>query len=370
MAAACPHPYMTCTGSGKLPLSPLPSPTMHDAHALLGLQPGASPPEIKRAFRKLAMRWHPDRNPDPAATEHFKALREAHDRLLDTLLGGDNEGDEAGASDAANAQGDAATAAASEPAPRGADRRETLDLSLEEACLGVRKPVCIHTPVACDQCDGNGIEQLSVSRLCEDCRGTGKLRHGKGLTRCHSCGGRGFRSTVPCAACAGSGTRNGERWLEVVVPPGLVDDDELRIAGEGEPHPDPQHLPGDLRLRVRLRPHPIFRRDGRDLLLRRPLSALRLLAGGEVAIPHPAGQRTVTLEPGSAAARSVRVAGAGFGARGKQPAGDLVIEFEPVLPQHGGAELRKAIDALEALLQRDPQRHLPELARWEREWLS
>lgn len=335
---------------------------MSDAHALLGLQPGATTQQIKRAFRKLAMHWHPDRNPDPAALEHFKQLRQAHDRLLAALLddGGEAETGAAGTADAT----ESGTAT-----PRGADRWQTLEISLEEAFLGATRPVCVQTPRPCSQCGGSGIERLSVSRLCEPCRGSGRIRGAKGLVRCPECEGRGYRNTQPCSHCAGSGEEVGERWLQVVIPPGLIDDDELRLAGEGEAHAD-GHPPGDLRLRIRLLPHPIFRRDGRDLILQRPVSALRMLIGGPLRIPHPAGVRTVSLEPGVAHARTMRVAGAGFPARGQRAAGDLVIELDPMLPQSPDTQLHALIEQLDAALGKSAKRHFPELARWEADWLD
>lgn len=335
---------------------------MSDAHALLGLQPGATMQQIKRAFRKLAMQWHPDRNPDPAALEHFKRLRQAHDRLLAALL---DDGDDADAGSAhATEAADTGPAAA-----RGADRWQTLEISLEEAFLGATRPVCVRTPRPCSQCGGSGIEKLSVSRLCEPCRGSGRIRGTKGLVRCADCEGRGYRNTQRCSQCAGSGEEIGERWLQVVIPPGLIDDDELRLAGEGEADADGQR-PGDLRLRIRLSPHPLFRRDGRDLVLQRPVSALRMLIGGPLRIPHPAGVRTVPLEPGVAHARTMRVAGAGFPARGQRAAGDLVIELDPMLPQSPDKQLHALIEQLEVALGKSARRHFPELARWEADWLD
>lgn len=332
---------------------------MSDAHDLLGLQPGATPQQVKRAFRKLAMQWHPDRNPDPAALEHFKALRQAHDRLLATLLDSDDET----ASEQASGTSD-------KPPTRGADRWQTLDISLEDAFCGGTRPVCVRTPRPCSHCGGHGIEQLSVSRLCEPCRGSGRVRGGNGLTRCPQCDGRGYRNTQPCTHCSGSGEEIAERWLQVVIPPGLIDDDELRLTGEGEPHPDDDEARGDLRLRIRLQPHPLFRREGRNLVLQRPVSALRMLIGGSLRIPHPGGVRGVTLEPGVAHARTLRVAGAGFPARGKHPAGDLVIELEPMLPQTPEKRLHALIEQLENALAARASHHFPELARWEADWLG
>ncbi|HRP23263.1 DnaJ C-terminal domain-containing protein [Thauera sp.] len=333
---------------------------MHDAHQLLGLQPGATRPQIKRAFRHLAMRWHPDRNADPHAVEHFKALRQAHDALLAALLDGES-GIEPARPDAAEEEA---------PPARGADRAQTLEISVEEAFLGAVKDVCVRSPQPCSQCGGSGLERFSVSRLCEPCRGSGRLRSENGLVRCNACEGRGYSHTRACACCGGSGEEQAERWLQVQVPPGMTDDDELRLAGEGEPHADPAHAPGDLRLRIRLAPHALFRRDGRNLLLQRPVSALRMLIGGPLPIPHPAGPRTVLLEPGLAHPREMRVEAAGFPARGSRPAGDLIVELVPMLPQAPDARLRALIEQLELELRTEADKHFPELAQWESDWLA
>ena len=336
---------------------------MSDAHALLGLQPGATTQQIKRAFRKLAMQWHPDRNADPAALEHFKRLRQAHDGLLAALLA---DGDNADAEEPHPSDGPATPSAR----PRGPDRLQTLEISFEDAFLGAIRSVCVQTPQPCSQCGGSGLEKLSVSRLCEPCRGSGRVHGAKGLIRCPECEGRGYRNTQACGHCAGSGEEIGERWLQVQVPAGLIDDDELRLAGEGEPHPEAGHPRGDLLLRIRLSPHPVFRREGRNLVLERPVSALRMLIGGPLRIPHPAGLRTVPLEPGFAHARTIHVPGAGFPARGRRAAGDLVIELEPMLPQAPDRQLHALIEQLDVALGKSAARHFPELARWEADWLD
>lgn len=341
---------------------------MPDAHALLGLQPGATPQQVKRAFRKLAMQWHPDRNADPAAAAHFRRLREAHDSLLAALL---DAAETASPNSHDSARDDAAHAPrAHSPPERGADRWQTLEISIEDSFTGALYAIVVPRRAPCAQCGGSGKETLSVSQLCPPCGGTGRLRSLAGLVRCPDCDGRGYRTACPCSACAGSGEQTIERRLEVRIPAGVVDDDELRLAGEGDPHANPGHPPGDLRLRIRLAPHPLFRRDGRDLILQRPVSALRLLIGGTIRVPHPAGLRSLRIEPGLAHPRSLRIAGAGFPARAKWPAGDLVVEFEPLLPHAPDTTLHALIDQLDRALAASADHHFPELARWEADWLN
>lgn len=327
-----------------------------DAHALLGLAPGADLQQIKRAFRRLAMRWHPDRNADPSALEHFKLLRAAHD----ALIAGDASQDDTPPAPDADADLD-----------RGADRRQALTLTLDEAYAGGTRVVELVHECGCDRCDGTGEIALDHSRLCTACHGSGRLRSGGGLTPCHHCGGQGYRRSEACPACAGGGRVRRVRSVSVRIPPGLLDGDELRLAGEGEPSAALGGRPGDLRLAIVLAPHPLFARSGRDLVVKRPVSALRLLTGGMLHVPLPGGGRhTVVLEAGGADARRLEIAGAGLPGRGNQPAGTLIVELEPLLPRAADEALRTRFAALDDALSADLARHLPELARWEAQWLG
>ncbi|OYD53152.1 molecular chaperone DnaJ [Thauera propionica] len=345
---------------------------MHDAYELLGLKPGVTRAEIRRAFRRLAMHWHPDRNTDPIAPEHFRALRQAHDRLLDgidenlTDAVHTSGADKTTTPDAAEAN---AAHTATDAEPRGADRFMDLELTFEEAIRGGQKPLCLEQSSTCPHCDGAGEVALALTRLCEPCRGSGRVGSSKNLQRCKVCDGRGYRTTAPCPHCDGQGQTTRERWLAIGLPPGLIDGDSLRLAGEGEPHPEHSDRPGDLQLRIRLQPHALFRRRGRDLVVQRPVSAVRLLLGGELRVPHPAGARTLELAPGNADPREARIRGAGFPARGERHAGDLIVELRPIMVSHADDELQPLLEALEQALQRALARHLPELATWEDKWL-
>lgn len=329
---------------------------MRDSYEVLGLSPGVSEAEIKRAFRQLAMRWHPDRNADPAAAERFNTLRSAYETLLANFspLSEKNPANRASAASAA----------------RGADRWMDLELSIEDVFRGVRREVRVRDEIECSSCDGSGTETLGVSRLCAPCRGSGRLRVDGRMLQCADCNGRGYRNTAACEVCGGSGHCAGERRLEVQVPAGMVDGDVLRLNGEGDPATEAGAPRGALHLRIRLAPHPLFHRSGRDLLLQRPVSALRMLLGGAVRVPHPSGTRSVNIAAGDAQARSVRLAGAGFPARSSKPAGDFVVALTPTLPRTTDSRLRKLLAQLEAELAEDPARYLPELAHWEAQWLD
>ncbi|PKO50164.1 MAG: molecular chaperone DnaJ, partial [Betaproteobacteria bacterium HGW-Betaproteobacteria-21] len=320
---------------------------------------------IKKAFRRLAMRWHPDRNPDPAALEHFKRLRAAHDRMLGSQDGDDSETGEA------DTQDESPSAARAESGfPRGADRWQDLELSLEEAFSGCEKQVPLESVVICDTCEGSGRIQLAHGRLCQCCHGTGRIRTKGGLVACDDCGGRGYSNQAPCPDCDGVGTRRPARMLLVKVPAGMFVDEELRLEGKGEQADSTEGRPGDLRLRVRLSPHPLFRLDGRDLLLERPVNAFRMLAGGKLVVPVPGGTLEVDVEAGTCESRELRIEGAGFRGRGARPAGALRIKLHPVFPAAPGPKLVALYRKLDAEIQHDIDTSLPQLAEWERTWLS
>ncbi|NMG30740.1 DnaJ C-terminal domain-containing protein [Aromatoleum evansii] len=329
-----------------------------DAHELLGLAPGASAHDIKRSFRRMAMLWHPDRNPDPHALEHFKALRAAYESLLDGLAS-------AGADDAAP---DADDEREEEPAaPRGADRRQDLTLTLEAAFFGGERTVELESDGECSACAGSGEEALRHTRLCASCHGTGRAPGRHGLAPCRHCAGRGYLTKQACPSCHGSGRRRTLRPVIVRLPAGMLDGEELRVAGAGDPAPE--LAPGDLVLRIRLAPHELYRLDGRNLVLERPVSALRLLTGGELAIPLPDGARALRLEPGTATARTLRVAGAGFPGRDGQAAGDLIVHLQPRLPEAPDEAMRSLLEELDSLAAANHSRHLPDVALWEARWL-
>lgn len=342
-----------------------------DPYSLLDIAPGADPGEIKRAFRRLAMRWHPDRNPAPDALEHFKALRAAHDALLADLAA---EAEATAGEPAEDAEDEANEEAGAnddleEDIARGADRRQPLELSIEDICLGAEKIVVVADETVCGHCHGSGEAALSHSRLCATCHGSGRLRAARGLVSCAVCHGRGFVSRAACADCGGSGRHRTERRLAVQVPPGMMAGDELRLAGEGEAAAEADGRPGDLRLVVEVAPHPLFRCDGRDLLLTRPVSVFRLLAGGELEVPVPGGRRNITL-PADLAVREVRVAGAGLPGRGGRGAGALVVQLDMQLPERVDAATRDTLDRLDNTLRRRLYADLPALSDWEARWLG
>ncbi len=365
-----------------------------DAHGLLGLPPDAGEREVKHAFRRLAMRWHPDRNPDPAALEHFKRLRAAYEAILAQLAAADDdrpgdEGDEGDEDDGdaadpadgphagatggpgGNSTGKSTDAGNGEGGcGRGPDRHEELTLSIEEAFLGGERTVEVEDAAACECCDGSGVEQLTHTRLCAACHGSGRVRHRNGLASCGDCGGRGYLSKQACSACEGSGRRRAQRRVPVTIPAGVVTGDELRVGGAGDETRSERGAAGDLVLTIVLAPHPLYRLDGRDLVLIRPVSAFRMLLGGELPVPLPGGIRNVKLTPGSATPRELRVRGGGLPGRDGTTAGALIVRLVPVMPDAAPPRVRALLEEIENELGVDRDASMPDLANWEARWLA
>ena len=332
----------------------------------LKLSPEASPEEVRRAYRRLAMRWHPDRNPDPAATAQFQRIRAAYDEILARQAA--EEGADAGAEPWEPEEKDEDTTddrRAGGHQAKAADTRLQLDVTLAEAAAGGTHRVCVPGRAVCGDCGGSGEAALRRTRLCARCHGSGRLRAAGGLEKCGECAGRGFVSHAACESCAGRGWHPADRHLEVRVPAGMLDGDELRLAGQGEPGSDAEGLAaGDLYIAIHLLPHPVFTLQGRDLHGRMPVSALRLLLGGELRLPGLHGLLVGQLPAGELNGRSLRLPGAGMPGRARQKAGDLVMTLTPVLPEAIGAEAAVLLNQAERLLADDMGRHYPALARW------
>jgi molecular chaperone DnaJ len=282
-----------------------------DYYEVLGVGKTASEAELKAAFRKLAMKYHPDRNPgDKDAELHFKEINEAYQALSDTQKraaydrfghaafngagGAGGPGFGADFSDFLtdifdNFFGDTRSRGRSSGGrERGADMRYNLEITLEEAFQGKNATIRIPTSVACEVCAGSGAKAGSKPRTCPTCGGQGRVRATQGFfsieRTCPNCHGRGEVIDDPCPACGGAGRQTRERTLSVNVPAGVEDGTRIRLAGEGEAglRGGPA---GDLYIFLSLKPHPFFQRDGADLFCRVPISIVTAALGGEVKVP-------------------------------------------------------------------------------------
>ncbi|MDR0564047.1 MAG: DnaJ domain-containing protein [Azoarcus sp.] len=321
-----------------------------EARKLLGIGRDANPQAIKKAFRQLAMLWHPDRNPAPEAHEMFARLSAACDLLLAPFAQAGEDGD---------------SNVSSAPS-RGPDRNQDIELSVEQLCLGGKADVVLESSVQCQECEGQGFHERGHNQLCTHCQGTGRVRNGRSSERCEDCDGRGYTRRTRCLHCDGTGREISRRILVVTIPPGLLPGDELRLEGEGYAPPIGKGAPGDLRLRIQYKPDGLYLLEGSHLVLECPVSAFILLGGGRVTVPTPFGERQISLEAGLADGREQWIPGAGIPARGKRPAGDLRVHFVPVLPTVTTSALVKHYRAIQAEIDRMPLDTLPEQGLWER----
>lgn len=323
-------------------------------HHILGIDPGASAADIKRAYRRLAMAWHPDRNDHPDASERFKEIRSAYDALTMPAV----ESDETETAEAEPA---------ASPAKAG-DIRLDLELTLEEAARGVNRTVVLTRGTPCATCNGTGESGMRRTRMCDPCHGSGRVRRpGHKLEACAACNGRGFFSECICPDCNGLGRDEEDVSLAVAVPAGMLSGDELRLAGQGEAARGELQA-GDLYLTVRLQPHPLFKLDGRHLSYDMPVSALFLMVGGEIRVPALGQSVPIKVEGGLPEARQIVLAGQGYPGRAGSAAGDLRIRLTPVFPSRWSDKQRAHLQKAETLFAADGYDSLPDIAAWRREY--
>lgn len=318
-----------------------------DPFAILGLPCDASPEEVKRAYRRLAMRWHPDRNPSAAAETEFKRIKAAYELALDPQR---------------YAQWRSESSA---PAASGADVTQTLDLTLEEAAHGCVKSVGLSRSAPCPPCCGTGRMQHRHSVPCKQCHGIGRLRGDRrGSHLCQACDGRGYLRESACSECAGSGWRKKQRTLSVTVPPGILHGERLRLARQVQHAPEEENSPGDLYLEIRIVRHPLFKLAQRDLHCTAPVSIFRLLAGGQIDVPTLNGNIALDLRPYPAYGLDYTLPAQGFPDKNGRGAGDLIVHLQIVYPLHPGEKDRPWLERLEAALLDDLPQRAPPLAAW------
>ena len=327
-------------------------------YEVLEVERAANDGELKSAFRKLAMQWHPDRNPTDKNSEHrFKEINEAYEVLKDPNkraaydrfghaafehgmgAGGGGFGADFGStfSDLFEGIFGMSGARGRSGRERGADLRYNMEIDLDEAFAGKAAQVRIPTSVSCESCSGTGAKAGSRPKTCPHCGGSGRLRHAQGsftLERtCAGCQGRGQVIDNPCPSCSGSGRLTRERSLSVNIPPGVEDGTRIRLAGEGEAgvRGGP---PGDLYIFLSLASHPFFQRDGADLHCRVPISMVAAALGGDFEVPTIDGGKTrVKVPEGTQSGRRFRLHGKGMPVLRSKQVGDMYVQVVVETPQ-------------------------------------
>ena len=359
-----------------------------DYYTVLGVGRDASDDDIKKAYRKLAMKYHPDRAPDDkSAEEKFKEAKEAYEVLTDPRkreayqfghagvepgaggFGGFGRGAEGfgGFSDAfgdifSEIFGAQRGGGRGSGVYRGADLRYNLDLGLEEAARGTEAKIRIPALEECATCHGTGAKPGTQPKTCGTCHGRGEVRVSQGFfsiqQTCPTCHGKGKVVSDPCASCHGAGRVKRHKTLSVKIPAGVDQDDRIRLAGEGEAGMN-GGPPGDLYVVVNLKPHPVFTRDGADLHCEMPVSYATAALGGEIEIPTLDGHAKIRIPHETQTGQVFRLRGKGIKqVRGSQH-GDLFCHVAIETPDNLTARQKELLREFEAISAKDPGAHDP-----------
>lgn len=327
--------------------------SQQDFYELLGVGRDADDAALKKAYRTLAMKFHPDRNPgDEEAEAQFKEISQAYDILSDPQKRGaydqyghaafENGGGPGGGFDFnfTSSFADVFDDLFGEFAGRGRQRRSSvrrgddlrynLEVDFTDAYNGKKVEIDLPTSTNCEECDGSGAEPGSSPVACPTCQGVGKVRQQSGLftieRTCPSCGGAGRVIDNPCKGCGGGGRVQRDKTLAVNVPPGVEDGTRIRLSGEGEGGMR-GGTPGDLYIFLSVRPHPIYRREGEHLFCRVPVAMATAALGGSVEVPTPdGGEASVKIPEGTQSGRQFRLRGKGMPHLRGRGLGDLYVE--------------------------------------------
>jgi molecular chaperone DnaJ len=351
--------------------------TQTDYYSTLQVSRDADGATIKSAYRKLAMKWHPDRNPGDAEAEaKFKACNEAYECLKDPQkraaydrfghdaftqgmnggggFGGRGQQDFADIGDIfetifGSAFGGGGMGGQRQRQRRGADLRYDMEISLEEAFHGKTTQIEIEVSQACETCDGSGATPGTGERTCNVCHGQGAVRAKQGLfvveRPCPNCGGRGVVIEDPCKNCRGEGRVDQAQAIEVEIPPGVDTGTRIRLSGKGEAG-QRGAPPGDLYIFIHVRSHALFEREGTTLATRVPVSFTTAALGGCVEIPDLDGStNTIDIPVGIQSGKQLRVRGAGMPVLQGRGRGDLVVEIKVETPTKLSKKQREILEA-------------------------
>ncbi len=358
-----------------------------DYYDVLGVSRGASKDDVKAAYRKLALQYHPDRNKDPGATEKFKEISEAYAVLSDDEKRGQyDQFGRAGVYERYNPEdifrgadfdsifrdlgfgslgsiferffgglggfggfegfGDSGRTRT----PRGEDLAYDLEISFDEAAHGATREIEVPRLSECRTCNGTGAQPGSSRKTCRECNGRGQVQHVRRtgfaqfvqITTCPKCNGEGTVIDKPCRVCRGAGLEKTRKKLQVRIPPGADQGQSLRLRGEGNAATG--GWAGDLYVRVHLKPHPDFKRDGDDVLYETRISYPKAVLGGELEVPCIDGKARLKIPPGTRAGTIFRLDGKGFPKVQGWGRGDELVRVDVDIPREPSKRQRELLE--------------------------
>ncbi len=363
-----------------------------DYYETLGVNRDASEDELKKAYRKMAMKYHPDRNPDnPAAEAHFKEAKEAYETLSDTQkraaydqhghaafeaggMGGGNPFGQGGAQgfDFSDIFGDIfgggqRGGSGRSSVQRGSDLRYNMEITLEQAARGTETEIRIPTMAECETCHGSGAKPGTTPTTCTTCGGHGQVRMQQGFfsvqQACPRCHGTGKMIASPCKPCNGQGRIKKHKTLSVKIPPGVDTDDRIRLTGEGE-HGVNGGPAGDLYVVVQLKPHAVFQRDHNDLHCEMPISFSTAALGGEIEIPTLDGKASIKIPAETQSGKQFRLRGKGIKGIRSATHGDLHCHVIVETPVNLTDRQKELLREFESISDKDNDRHNPRAKSW------